>query len=64
MINITNLNLFIKKTPVLNDVTFTLHNNEILGITGPSGCGKSSLIKTLSGKIDSAGNMIEANGKR
>ena len=32
---------------VVNNVTFTINNNEIFGIAGESGCGKSTLLKTL-----------------
>ncbi len=63
MININNLNLFYKEKPVLSNVTFTLHNSEVLGITGPSGCGKSSLLKAISGKLTATSGMIELNGK-
>ncbi len=31
----------------VNDITFTLKDNEILGIAGESGCGKSSLLKVM-----------------
>ncbi len=31
----------------LNNVSFTLKNNEVLGIVGESGCGKSTLARTI-----------------
>jgi ABC-type cobalamin/Fe3+-siderophores transport system ATPase subunit len=34
MITISNLNLILKQTHILKDVSFTLHSGEILGITG------------------------------
>jgi len=37
---------------VLNDVTFSLHRGEILGIVGESGSGKSTLAKSIVGIID------------
>ena len=35
--------------PVLaiEDVNFTIHDDEIFGIAGESGCGKSTLLKIL-----------------
>ena len=35
------------KKHVLHDITFTLHESEILGIVGESGCGKSTLSKAI-----------------
>ncbi len=32
---------------VVNNVSFTINDNEIFGIAGESGCGKSTLLKTL-----------------
>ena len=32
---------------VLNDINFTIHDNEIFGIAGESGCGKTTLLNTL-----------------
>lgn len=64
MININNLSLTYKKNTILKDVTFTLHNGEILGITGPAGCGKSSLLKAVSGRIKAAEGTIKINSKR
>lgn len=64
MININNLRLTYKKNIILKDVTFTLHNGEILGIAGPAGCGKSSLLKAVSGKTKAAEGTIEINSKK
>ncbi|MCS7111416.1 MAG: ABC transporter ATP-binding protein [Ignisphaera sp.] len=35
----------------VDDVTFSLHNNEVLGVAGESGCGKSTLAKMIYGAI-------------
>lgn len=44
-----------KNKPVLNNITFSLFNEEILGIVGVSGCGKSTLLKIISGLITGNG---------
>jgi len=63
MIKLNNINLIIKKKAILNNISFTLDNGEILGITGPSGSGKSSLLKVISGKLSATSGIIEINGK-
>jgi len=35
----------------VDNVSLTLHNNEVLGIAGESGCGKSTLAKMIYGAI-------------
>jgi oligopeptide/dipeptide ABC transporter ATP-binding protein len=55
----------------VDDVSFTLHEGETLGIVGESGCGKTTLIRTLvrltkstSGSIRFRGQDITAAGRR
>ena len=40
-----------QKQKVLEDVNFTLYENEILGLMGESGCGKTTLSKAILGFI-------------
>ena len=40
-----------QKQKVLEDVNFTLYENEILGLVGESGCGKTTLSKAILGFI-------------
>jgi oligopeptide/dipeptide ABC transporter ATP-binding protein len=46
----------------VDDVSFTLHEGETLGIVGESGCGKTTLIRTLVRLIDSTGGVIRFRG--
>jgi oligopeptide/dipeptide ABC transporter ATP-binding protein len=46
----------------VDDVSFTLHQGETLGIVGESGCGKTTLIRTLVRLIDSTGGAIRFEG--
>ena len=44
----------------VEDVSFDIYDNEIVGIAGESGCGKTSLMKTIYGNVESP--MYIANG--
>lgn len=49
---------------VLYDVSFTIHEGEILGLCGESGCGKSTLSKTITGIIrDFSGELYLRDGQ-
>lgn len=47
MLEVRNLSLQLGKKSILNNVNFTLENNEILCILGKNGSGKSSLLKCI-----------------
>ena len=47
----------------LNDVSFTIHDGEMVGYIGPNGAGKSSTIKILSGILTPDGGTCLVNGR-
>jgi branched-chain amino acid transport system ATP-binding protein len=47
----------------LSDITFDVHDNEILGIIGPNGAGKTSLFALLAGNIPVGGGVIRFEGR-
>lgn len=47
----------------LNDVTFTVHQGEILGIVGRNGAGKTTLAKLLSGILKPDSGRLVVRGK-
>ncbi|WP_336022657.1 ABC transporter ATP-binding protein [Halobellus salinisoli] len=47
----------------VDDVSFTLHENESIGIIGESGCGKSTLLETLIGLQAPTAGRIRYKGK-
>ena len=49
LLSAENVNTFYGKSHILNDVSFTLHENEIIALLGRNGAGKSTLLKTLIG---------------
>jgi ABC-type branched-subunit amino acid transport system ATPase component len=53
-----DVNTFYGKSHILNDVSFTLHENEIIALLGRNGAGKSTLLKTLIGIAPAASGSI------
>jgi branched-chain amino acid transport system ATP-binding protein len=52
------VNTFYGKSHILNDVGFTLHENEIIALLGRNGAGKSTLLKTLIGIAPASNGSI------
>ena len=50
-------------TGYYNDISFSLHKGEVLGIVGLEGCGKNELVRTLFGLYTPSQGTITLNGK-
>jgi len=68
MITIENLTKYYGKNRAVNNISFTINDNEILGFLGPNGAGKSTTMNMISGylpmtrgKISIFGNDIVTN---
>ena len=48
---------------VLENISFSLKENEKIAIVGPSGCGKSTLLNIISGLIKSDSGQVLTKGK-
>ena len=59
--NLTRTNAEGKKT--LNDVSFTIHEGEVLGIAGVEGNGQSDLSDSISGMVSYDSGTMKLNGK-
>jgi ABC-type branched-subunit amino acid transport system ATPase component len=46
----------------VTDVSFTLHENEILGLIGPNGAGKTTIFDMISGHLAQDGGTIRLQG--
>ncbi len=49
----TNVNLKIGQHQILSDVCLNVSAGKVMGVLGPNGAGKTSLLKMLSGQLDS-----------
>ena len=63
MLSVKNIFAGYGNITVLNDVTFQLKKNNILGVLGRNGMGKSTLIRVLSGLILPSKGVIELMGE-
>ena len=62
IIRVNNLKKAYGKHVVLDDVSFSLGKNQIIGLLGPNGCGKTTLIKTMTGLIKDYDGEIFIDG--
>ena len=53
-----------KRRQLLDDVSFTLYEGEVLGIVGESGSGKTTLAKAILGMLDDTEGEIIHYSKR
>ena len=63
MLSVNNIYL-VYNQPVLNGISFSVAENEIIGIAGNSGAGKTSLLKIIAGLADATEGTIYLNNKR
>lgn len=63
IIRVNNLKKAYGKHVVLDDVSFSLGKNQIIGLLGPNGCGKTTLIKTMTGLIKDYDGDILIDGE-
>ena len=53
----------IQETKVLDDISFSIDNQEIVSILGPSGCGKSTILNLINELIEPTKGKITSNCK-
>lgn len=63
MITVENLNLTMKKTDILKDVSVTFNEGKIYGLVGHNGCGKTMLMKCICGFVKPTSGKITVNDK-
>ncbi len=63
-ISINDLSLSFGNTPILENISFALEENDKLGIIGVNGCGKSTLFRLITGELEpTEGNVYLSKGK-
>src|SRR5690625_41241 len=46
----------------IDDINFTIGENEFITILGPSGCGKTTLLRILAGLVDDYDGDVQVHG--
>jgi len=62
-IEVNDVTFSYDKTPILEDVTFTLNRGDFLGIIGPNGGGKTTLLKLLLGIMEPDKGVLKVLGE-
>ena len=64
VLRVEHLNKFYGDWQALHDISFTLHQCEVLTLLGPSGSGKSTLIRCLNGLEDFKSGSLYFKGQK
>ena len=62
MIEVQSLTRHFGKTVAVEDVSFTIGDNEVVGLLGHNGAGKTTIMKMLSGYLEPSDGSINVNG--
>lgn len=63
MLRVKGISVSYGGTPALTDVSFEVHQGEIVSIVGSNGAGKSTILKTISGLLHPTRGAIELDGE-
>ncbi|TDO98970.1 ABC transporter ATP-binding protein [Marinomonas balearica] len=62
-LNIENLNAGYGNKQILNDISLTVEQGEMIALLGPSGCGKTTLLNALCGFVPVSGGKIKVGNR-
>jgi ABC-type multidrug transport system ATPase subunit len=63
LLTVEGVTKYFHKRRVLDDVRFSVHSGEVLGLIGPNGSGKTTLFECLAGLMPSDAGTIKSNDK-
>jgi len=63
LLTVEGITKFFNQRRVLDDVSFTVHPGEVLGLIGPNGAGKTTLLECLAALIPSDAGIVRAGDK-
>ncbi|WP_217587361.1 ABC transporter ATP-binding protein [Lentibacillus saliphilus] len=62
ILEVINVNKYIKDARLIHNVSFSLEAGKVLGLVGHNGAGKSTLIKTIMGVFEKTAGEIRISG--
>ena len=62
MIDVQSLTRYYGRTRAVGNVSFSINDNEIVGLLGHNGAGKSTIMKMLSGYLEPGGGSVHIAG--
>ncbi|MDF0749417.1 heme ABC transporter ATP-binding protein [Marinobacter sp. 71-i] len=63
LLNVNNLDLWLAKQQILDDISLSLTQGELVALLGPNGAGKSTLIRALAGEVRVPAQTVRFDGK-
>ena len=63
MLELAGVSKLYRSIPAVQDVSFTLHEGEILGYLGPNGSGKSTTVKMVIGLVEPTRGRVLFEGR-
>jgi ABC-type Fe3+/spermidine/putrescine transport system ATPase subunit len=63
VLTVENLGVVIDSKPILEDVSLTVADSEIVAVLGPSGSGKSTLLRAIAGLLEPDAGTITWDGQ-
>lgn len=63
LLEVENLSFNVGERKILDDISFSVRDGEIVGIIGPNGAGKTTFLKSINGIVEEIDGKILFNGK-
>jgi len=63
MIEVSGISTSLKKTRILNDISFKVHPGEFIALVGPNGAGKTTLLKHFNGLLKPDSGSVTVCGR-
>ena len=63
LIIVENLSKNYQKKEAVKNISFTINENEILGLLGPNGCGKTTTIALMLGLLKPSSGNVKIHGQ-